>query len=209
MGLKKERNLDIQPVATYERQSTRDYAGLLQQLESSDPSKRRWGARDLANYPQAVDPLLGRILVETEHPVREAIFDSLQQIGGPAVVSGLIPLLRNEDAAVRNGAIEVLQAMPEDVAPHIVELLNDSDSDVRIFAIDILQQLAHPQTPQWLLSVLKDETHINVIAAAVDRLAEVGTTDMLSELKALKLRFPDESYLQFAIQTAIDRIEGA
>ena len=209
MGLKKERNLDIQPTATYERQNTRDYAGLLQQLESSDPSKRRWGARDLANYPQAVDPLLRQIAVETEHPVREAIFDSLQQIGGAAVVSGLIPLLRNEDAGVRNGAIEVLQAMPEDVAPHIVELLNDSDSDVRIFAIDILQQLAHPQTPQWLLSVLKDETHINVIAAAVDRLAEVGTTDMLPELKALKLRFPDESYLLFAIQTAIDRIEGA
>ena len=209
MGLKKERNLDIQPTATYERQNTRDYAGLLQQLEASDPSKRRWGARDLANYPQAVDPLLRQIAVETEHPVREAIFDSLQQIGGAAVVSGLIPLLRNEDAAVRNGAIEVLQAMPEDVAPHIVGLLNDSDSDVRIFAIDILQQLAHPQTPLWLLSVLKDETHINVIATAVDRLAEVGTTDMLPELKALKLRFPDESYLLFAIQTAIDRIEGA
>ena len=209
MGLKKERNLDIQPTATYERQNTRDYAGLLQQLESSDPSKRRWGARDLANYPQAVDPLLRQIAVETEHPVREAIFDSLQQIGGAAVVSGLIPLLRNEDAGVRNGAIEVLQAMPEDVAPHIVGLLNDGDSDVRIFAIDILQQLAHPQTPLWLLSVLKDETHINVIAAAVDRLAEVGTTDMLPELKALKLRFPDESYLLFAIQTAIDRIEGA
>ena len=96
--------------------------------------------------------------------------------------------------------------MPEGVALHIIELLNDRDSDVRIFAIDILQQLAHPQTPEWLLSVLKDETHINVIATAVDRLAEVGTSDMLPALKALKLRFPNEPYLDFAVQTAIRRI---
>ena len=209
MGLKKELKLDIQPVVKHERQSSRGYNDLLRQLESSETTERRWAARDLVSYPQAVDALLARLDIETDNPVQQAIFDSLQQIGGESVVSGLLPLLRAEDAFVRNAAIEILQAMPENVAMHIVELLNDSDSDVRIFAIDILQQLAHPQTPEWLMSVLKDETHINVIAAAVDRLAEVGTTDMLPELKALKLRFPGESYLQFAIQTAIDRIEGA
>ena len=209
MGLKKERKLDIQPVVEHERRSSRGYSDLLQQLESSEPAERRWAARDLVSYPEAVDALLSHIDIETDNPVQQAIFDSLQHIGGASVISGLLPLLRTEDAFVRNAAIEVLQAMPEGVAVHIVELLNDIDSDVRIFAIDILQQLAHPQTPEWLLSVLKDETHINVIATAVDRLSEVGTTDMLPELKALKLRFPDEAYLQFAIQTAIDRIEGA
>ncbi len=207
MGLKKERKLDIQPVVTHERQSSRGYNDLLQQLESLEPTERRWAARDLVSYPQAVDALLYQLDIETDNPVQQAIFDSLQQIGGESVVSGLLPLLRTEDAFVRNAAIEVLQSMPDGVAVHIVELLNDIDSDVRIFAIDILLQLAHPQTPDWLLSVLKDETHINVIATAVDRLAEVGTIEMLPELKSLITKFPDEPYLLFAIQTAIQRIE--
>ena len=72
----------------------------------------------------------------------------------------------------------------------------------------MLQVLAHPDTPKWLLSVLKDETHINVIATAVDRLAEVGGLDMIDDLLDLKLRYPDEPYLHFAIDTAVERIKG-
>ncbi|MCF6178151.1 MAG: HEAT repeat domain-containing protein [Geopsychrobacter sp.] len=208
MGLKKERKIDISPAEKSSRSSGRNFEGLSQQLQSATSSERRWAARDLAIYPDAVEPLLHALRSETEHPVAIAIFDSLRQIGGETVVNGLLPLLSVEDAFKRNAAIEVLQEMPEGVALHIIELLNDRDSDVRIFAIDILQQLAHPQTPEWLLSVLKDETHINVIATAVDRLAEVGTQEMIPELKALKLRFPNEPYLDFAVQTAIRRIKG-
>ncbi len=191
---------------TEQRRVGRDFSGLVDELKSSDPRERRWAARDLATCPEAVSPLLDALTSEDEHPVREAIFDSLGQIGGEHVVTGLIGVLRSEDAALRNGAIEVLQAMPEAVALHIIELLNDQDSDVRIFAIDILQQLAHPRTPEWLLSVLKDETHVNVIATAVDRLAEVGTPDMVADLEAIKRQFPDEPYLVFAVDTAVRRI---
>ena len=209
MGLKKktEPQDSNKAVLKEKRQTGRDYAGLLTELDSRDPMKRRWAARDLAAWPEAVEALLAALPRENEHPVREAIFDSLSSIGGEDVVAGLIPLLRSEDAALRNGAIEVLQSMPADVAPHIIELLNDRDSDVRIFAIDILQQLAHPRTPEWLLSVLKDESHVNVVATAVDRLAEVGTPDMLPDLQAIKQRFPDEPYLGFAVDMVIRRIE--
>lgn len=208
MGLRKnERRDSNKSESKKDRHPERDYAGLLTQLGSSDPMKRRWAARDLAAWTESVKPLLAALPQEEEHPVREAIFDSLSTIGGEGVVTGLIPLLRSEDAALRNGAIEVLQSMPADVAPHIIELLNDQDSDVRIFAIDILQQLAHPQTPEWLLSVLKDETHVNVLATAVDRLAEVGTPDMVPDLEAIKQRLPDEAYLAFAVDTAIRRIK--
>jgi len=208
MGLKKERQSDIRPAAVTTLRASRDYEGLILQLESSDAAKRRWAARDLVDHPESVATLLQALRAEAEYPVCEAIFDSLRQIGGEAVVSGLLDLLRTENTFIRNASIETLQAMPENVALHIIDLLNDRDSDVRIFAIDILQQLAHPQTPEWLLSVIKDETHVNVIATAVDRLAEVGTPDMLPELKALNLRFPNEPYLDFAIKTAIRQIEG-
>jgi len=185
----------------------RDYVTLLAELQSESVAERRDAVRELADYPQSVAALLNVLDEEPDHLVREALLMSLQQIGGETVVSGLINLLRSEDAVLRNGAIEVLQDMPEGVALHMLELLNDQDSDVRIFAIDILQQLAHPQAPEWLLSVLKDETHINVVTTAVDRLAEVGRPEMVPELEAIKARFPDEPYLAFAVDLASRRIE--
>jgi len=206
MGLKKDKSANSAIARIDNREDSRDQQGLLLELKSTDESQRRWAARDLATYSEAVDDLLIAIKNEKSFPVLEAIFDSLSTIGGEKVVSGLIPILRSEDASLRNNAISVLQLMPEVVALHIIELLNDQDSDVRIFAIDILQQLAHPQTPHWLLSVLKDETHINVVATAVDRLAEVGTPDMVADLNRLLEKFPDEPYLTFAVNTAIKRI---
>jgi len=186
----------------------RGFADLAEQLQERDITKRRWAARDLSEFANAIPTLLSALQIEQELVVQEALLDSLATLGGEAVVSGLIPLLRSEDPALRNGVIEILQSMPEGVAGHIVALLNDTDSDVRIFAIDILQALAHPQTPEWLLSVIQEEAHINVIATAVDRLAEVGIPEMVPALQALKQRFPDEAYLQFAIDIAIERIQG-
>ncbi len=207
MALKKNNDSAAKERTTHKRRFNRDYDGLLCQLGSEVSSERRWAARDLAKYPEAVSALLKALSDEWEHDVREALFDTLQQIGGEDVISGMISLLRAESAELRNGAIEVMQSMPTAIADHIMELLNDRDSDVRIFAIDILQVLAHPQTPEWLISVLKDETHINVIATAVDRIAEVGTLEMLPEIEDIKLRFPDEPYLAFAVDTAIKRIK--
>jgi len=207
MGLKKNTKADTSATVKHQRRYNRDYDGLLAQLASTDPTERRWAARDLVEHPESALSLLQALPDESEHAVKEALFDSLQHIGGETVISGLIPLLRAENAGLRNGAIEVMQSMPADVALHIIELLNDQDSDVRIFAIDILQVLAHPKTPEWLLSVLKDETHVNVIATAVDRIAEVGTVEMLPELVAIKHRFPNEPYLTFAVDTAIMRLK--
>lgn len=190
-----------------QRKDIRSVEGLLEQLVDPDMAKRRWAALDLADYADSAPYLFDALVDESETNVREALFASLGRIGGPAVVIELLDLLRAEDAELRNGAIEVLQTKPSEVADHIIELLNDPDSDVRIFAIDILQMLAHPDTPIWLESVLRDEQHVNVVAAALDRLAEVGTEDQLAPIKALKLRFAGEDYLQFAIDTAIRRIE--
>jgi len=208
MALKKNATNSTETGTEHHRHQQRNLDGLLIELKEGDITTRRWAARDLATIDGSTAGLLAALNTESELLVFEAILDSLEKIGGDEVVKGLIPLLRSEDAGKRNSVIETLQSMPDMVALHIIELLNDTDSDVRIFAIDILQVLAHPDIPQWLLSVLKDETHINVVATAVDRLAEVGTEDMLEDLLALKQRFPDEFYLHFAIDTAIERIKG-
>jgi len=189
-----------------QRRQSRDVDGLLEQLGNEDITSRRWAARDLSAYPHAVPLLCKHLIYEPDQSVREAIFDSLLEIGDDCVVEKLLPLLHSEDTALRNGAIELMQDLPEQISPHIQRLLQDPDSDVRIFAIDILKVLAHPNTPDWLLQVLRDEEHINVLATAVDRIAEVGTPEMIPELLALNERFPDQPYIAFAVDTAIHRI---
>ncbi len=191
-----------------QRRRARDLEGLLAQLRSPEAAERRWAARDLGEQPQAVAALGERLVEEADPSVREAILDSLLKIGGEAVVEVLLPLLHSEDAALRNGVIEVLQELPEAISPHMERLLHDPDSDVRIFAIDILQVLAHPEAPRWIAEVLEQEGHVNVLATAVDRAAEIGTREMVPALEALKARFPDQPYIAFAVDTAIRRIRG-
>ncbi|MBF7073187.1 HEAT repeat domain-containing protein [Glaciecola sp. MH2013] len=206
MALKKQNDDNVTELSP--RRSERDFNGLKNSLHEGDEDQRRWAARDLASFDEAVGPLVKQLTEEKSHVVRDAIYLSLQKIGNQDVVCQLIPFLSEEDAELRNSTIEVLQMIPEQIETHIISLLNHQDSDVRIFAIDILQVLAHAKTPEWLLSVLKDETHVNVVAAAVDRLAEVGTASMVRDIEEVKTKFSDEEYLMFACNTAIRRIKA-
>lgn len=194
--------------ATEQRRQGRTCGELLQALDSDDAAARRWAARDLASYPEAASGLCGRLPLENELAVREAILDSLLQIGNEQVVVCLLALLRSDDAALRNGVIEVMQSLPDAVAPHMQGLFDDPDSDVRIFAIDILQVLQHRDAPSWLLQVVEKDRHVNVVAAAVDRLAEVGTPDMVDALERVRERWSGQAFICFAIDAAIERIRG-
>ena len=187
-----------------EQSSTR----LVEALSAPEASTRRLAARDLAQHPDCLESLLQHLTEESDYGVREAIFCSLQSIGNAEVVAGLIPLLRSDEADLRNAAIEVLQTQPEITGEHVENLLHDTDSDVRIFAIDILQLLAHPKAPVWLLQVLEQEEHINVLGAALDRLAELGQPEMLPTLMQLKPRVENEPYLLFTLELVIQRLQA-
>jgi HEAT repeat protein len=191
------------------REYPRDLAGLCAQLGDADASVRRWAARDLAQHPQAAPQLCARLFDETDPSVRAVLFSSCSQLGGDAVVDGILPLLRCEDAALRNGAIEVLSGLPEAVAPRIDALLQDSDSDVRIFTLNLMGNLPHPKVPHWLGHVLQFEQEANVIGAALEILAEVGNAELLAPLRTARLRFADDPFITFAADVALDRIEAA
>jgi HEAT repeat protein len=209
MGLKKpEANLG----GAYDTAGTArqlSLSELLESLDAADAAARRRAARDLAAYPTAVDDLSGRLATEDDDAVRETIFTALIEIGDDAAARALAPLLRSEDPRLRNGAIEALQQLPEQTAPLIVNLLEDSDSDVRIFAVNVVDALRHPQTQEWLRGVIRRETHVNVLGAAVEALAEIGSPDMIADLEALAGRHADQPFLCFAVKTAIRRIRGA
>lgn len=179
-------------------------------LAAPAASVRRAAVRALAETgnADAARALCGRLAVEADGAVREAIFLTLAAIGGDAAVAGLLPLLRDEDPALRNGAIETLQQLPGPVAPRMEALLADPDSDVRIFAVNVAGSLRHPDVERWMLSVLRSERHVNVVAAAIDTLAEVGTEAACDELERIADRFPGDAFLAFTRRTALRRIRG-
>jgi len=192
-----------------QRHNDRSYLGLLDSLQSTDEMTRRWAARDLAAFPQASAALMEQLTQEPDRSVREAIFVSLTQIGDQIAVDGLITCLRSEVVNLRNDAIEAMKLMPDAVAPMMQGLLHDSDPDIRIFAVNILESLRHPKVESWLIDVITTDPHLNVCATALDLLAEVGSQQAIEPLQQLKQKFADEPFVQFAIDIALTRIQGA
>ncbi|SKA31527.1 HEAT repeat domain-containing protein [Consotaella salsifontis] len=182
-----------------------DMVGLSAALQAADPAERRSAARRLGSTTGCEAALLDRLAFEHEASVREMLVLSLMQLGTQDAVRGLAEHLRSEDASLRNAVVEALEAMPDAVAPNIELLLADHDPDVRIFACNLLVGLAHPDVPKWLSHVLENDSHVNVCAAAVDALTEIGRPDCVPALRACARRFPEEPFLSFAIDVAIAR----
>lgn len=208
MPIKKPTN--PQANAETERHPPRDLAGLSGALSDANPVVRRWAARDLVEHsvPKGVaaKALLECLENETDPIVREAIFTTLTRLGDDVAVAGLVECLRAEDATLRNEAIEALKQLPVAVAPMMESLLKDPDPDVRIFAVNVLESLRHPDVEHWLIEVITHDPHVNVCAAAVDLLGEVGSGQARSALDALRQRFSSEPYIEFATGLALKRI---
>jgi hypothetical protein len=179
------------------------------ELRHPDPERRWSAARRLGDRPGAAEHLAAALPGETEPRVVEAIFTSLARRGGEESAAHLFPLLRSENAALRNGAIEALGTMPDALAGHIEELLHDLDSDVRIFAVELTRKTPAPSANASLCRLLDRETHPNVCAAAVDVLAEIGSRDAIAHLERCRERFAGQPFLPFAIATAIETLSGA
>ncbi|MCJ2056419.1 HEAT repeat domain-containing protein [Methylobacterium sp. J-048] len=186
-----------------------DLAVLTAALAAPESGERRRAARELGAFPEAGPLLCAHLAAEPAASVRAVILTTLIRIKSPAVVEGLLPLLRSEDSALRNAAIEALQEMSAEVEPYVGDLLADPDSDVRILTVNMLSQLPHPKAPDWLAEVVARDAHINVCAAAVDGLAEIGNERAVAPLQALAARFPDVPFIRFAAAAAIRRIGGS
>lgn len=203
------KNRENQALAADERKQARDCGGLTVELESSNPTARRWAARDLTDCPDASVALVQRLQHEDDVSVREVILTALTALGDETAVAGLVNCLKSEDAALRNEAIEAMKQLPDAVAPIMRGLLADASTDVRIFAVNILESLRHPEVESWLISVIDNDPQLNVCATAVDLLGEVGSIAARQPLQRLKARFADEPYIQFAADVALQRINEA
>ena len=189
-------------------ESDNGIAAHLSELSSPDAEVRWYAARALGGVAVAVPELAVALDAEKVPRVREAMMTALMRVGDDASVRALLPYLRSQDAYQRAAAIEALQALPAAIAPFMAALLGDTDADVRILATELARNMPARETTGLLCSLLENETHPNVCAAAIEVLAEVGTHDAVPTLEACALRFSHIPFLAFAVSTAIDRISS-
>jgi HEAT repeat protein len=166
----------------------------------------RWAAaRNLAT-PPGVAALAEALRTETEPRVREAILTSLARIATPEAAQAVIPHIRSDDAVLRTAALDALCAMPAAVSASLPTLLADPDGDVRLLACELVRAEAGAGATRLLCDLLDRETEPNVCGAAVEVLAEIGSSDAAPVLARCAVRFADQPFLAFSIRVALERI---
>lgn len=129
-------------------------------------------------------------------PKREEDFDEM------------FKMLKSDNAYLRNMAIKFLQEFGVEAKSFLEKLMDNEDKDIRIFAINILGDVRYEDSIEMLRYFILKEKDINAMMTAVDYLGEIGSEDDIKLLEAIKKDYENEPYVQFAIDTAIERIKG-
>jgi HEAT repeat protein len=185
---------------------TPDASRVLGLLTSTSADERWAAARVAANVPGGLSAMTAALPAEHDPRVREAMFTSLARHATPESIEALIGLLRSDSANLRTGALDALR-ITVDASPDLLpRLLSDKDSDVRTLSCELARSLPNAEATRLLCKLLAAEQDINVCAAAVDVLAEVGGVDALACLDECARRFGGSPFIAFAIKIATDRI---
>ena len=176
-------------------------------LERDIPESLREGAQlaGEAMLPEAI-PALIRNMSNPNTGVQEAVDRALRKIGGPAVVREVIPMLRLENAPVRNLAMDILRELSRSDLPAIEQLLHDDDSDIRIFAADILGSMRSSRAVMPLCVALLQDPEVNVRYQAA---VSLGTLAYPESAYCLHSSLGDEEWVQFAAIEALTKIRDA
>ena len=181
-------------------------ARLILQALASPVSEDRWMAARAATELEDADLALSQALrTETDPRVREAMFTGLARIGTPVAVESLLSMLRSDSASLRTGALDALR-MLRSLGAAASQLLRDADPDVRILSCELARSLPAAEASGLLCELLAGEQNVNVCAAAIEVLAEVGGPEALATLADCAGRFRGAPFLQFAISAVRDRI---
>ena len=184
-----------------------EQAEILSLLADSDPERIREGAQRAGhNKLEAAIPELVRNISSPNIGVQEAVDRALRKIGGPAVVHGVIPLLRSDEAPVRNLAMDLLRALGNTDLPALQELLKDNDEDVRIFASDILGSTGSALAVPSLCHALLNDPEVNVRYQAA---VSLGALAFPEAAPCLNKALEDEEWVQFSVIEALTKVKDS
>lgn len=170
-----------------------------------DADKRARGTNMLANAPfGGADAYLAmyREYVKDAAPgVRASAARGLGMHGSPSDVPLILPLVKDEQKAVRLDALKALQRLhnPAAIDPLIdaIRLESESEADVRAEAATALGQYAEPKVLQALIAALADD-QLAVSRAALNSLQTLTGNDALTDDRKAWLKWADGRKEPFA-----------
>ncbi|MEV6346135.1 HEAT repeat domain-containing protein [Actinoplanes sp. NPDC051851] len=183
-------------------------AALIARLGDADPDQRREAALDLVGAPEAIPELLARVGAEPVPRVRDAILTTLAAHDTDVVAGGLAIHLASDEAGLRTAVAEALATMPLSVPDLVPSLMAAPDHDVRVMTAMVLADLAHPEAKTWLVRMIAEDPHPNVVTAAIDALLPAAGPEHAPVLEAAAARFPDDPFLSFTVRAALPRLTG-
>jgi len=143
---------------------------------------------------------LVRLIADSEPEYRQKATDIILMAGFKICFPILEAAVRNdEDADLRNGAMEALVAFGEMAVPHLTNLLTDDNEEVRNFSAVMLGDIGNSEAVVPLINALRD-AEANVRHAAAEALGKIGDNRALAPLQELgKGDFWDQFYSTAAI----------
>lgn len=177
---------------------------ILQALASKDSMVVRQAAFEAANQGlKSALPLLVSLFESQSMGIIEAVEVAVRKIRGEEAVRLIIPVLRNEDATVRNIAMDILREIAEDDVQSMIDLVYDEDPDIRIFATDILGSIKNASVVQVLSEALIHDPEVNVRYQVAISLGEIKDPKCV---EVLKQAIADEEWVQYAAIGALAKI---
>jgi HEAT repeat protein len=179
---------------------------LIAQLQSPDEETRRLAVLGLAGHPaeQVQDALFAAMGDSSWRVRKEAVDAVLAGTVSDGIMESLIGLLAaQENAGLRNSAVEALERLGTRAVPALSGHVGDSDHDVRKFVIDILGSIGNADAVPLLIHALED-LDPNVSAAAAENLGKIGDPEAVQPL--VQALAKSDVWLRFTILEALGRI---
>lgn len=178
----------------------------IDELQSEDPTVVREAAFTAGRTKNAqAIPYLTSLIESRNLGIQEAAEFALRKIRGPETVAALCPLLRSDEAPVRNMAMDILREIGVDDMQTLKTLLRDEDADLRIFTTDILGSTGSVLAVAPLCEALLHDPEENVRHQAAMSLGNLGYP---AAVDSLNLALHDEEWVQFAAVEALTKIHA-
>ncbi|MBI5599080.1 MAG: HEAT repeat domain-containing protein, partial [Deltaproteobacteria bacterium] len=159
---------------------------------------------------RGIGPLVA-LLRDCDLGTRDAAVNTLISIGGAEVADAVLPLLYEEDdAALRNMAVEILERLGGFGVSAVIPLLSEKDEDVLKFAIDTIGRCVLSSAPPDVNGAAASLTRLcghpnpNIRASTAITLAKLRAFSSVQSL--IEMLKDDDEWVRFSVLEALGSI---